>query len=1023
MAEVTNKTDTDLYSRQLLVYGASAMQRMSKSNVLVSGMSGVGVEIAKNIALAGVGTLTVQDTEVAQIIDQGSQYYISAEDIGKNRAEVSARKLSELNPYTNVKAETLDLTHVELSYFLQFNVIIFVDTPLAFQIRVNDFVRSQKNPIPFLAAETRGIATWAFADFGPSFEVSDTDGENPKTVAIESITCANPGVVTLKFNHHWPEGAKITFQDVAGMTALNGTTQVVHNPTEMAFEIGDTTGLPAFDNYGDVVEIKEPVKMQYQSLQQQLLTPTNPPVDFVRFEAPETLLKTMQALHRFRELHGNWPAPWNEAEAQEVLSLAKAINPVPVDEALVLDVARTARGALAPLTGFIGGLVAQEAIKAVSAKFTPLNQWLFLDAREVIPEPRNAALHQPIGSRYDEQIICVGSEVQLLLQNTRTFMVGAGAIGCEMFKYFACMGVGTGPKGSVICTDPDLIEKSNLNRQFLFRPKDIQKLKSEAAAGAVKLMNPDLNVDSYAHKLGPDTEKVFSDKFFESQDICVNALDNVEARLYMDNRCVLTQRPLLESGTLGTKGHTQTIVPFLTESYGSTRDPPTKDFPVCTVKSFPYQIEHTIQWAKAKFNIEFGDRQVEVTKYFNEATFIEDMIKTNGPAVRTLKHVLQALSSYRAETFADCVRYARCKFDKLFNHDPQNLLLVYPLDFHNQDGTVFWKAPLRPPKALTFDPTDPLHFAFVEAGACLQAKCANIPVPDHDTVVQLIRTQSGVAYVPKKKQVAAPDEKEAPKTEAIDLKEVERLKGVISEVVAQRGSVKLEPQEFEKDDDSNFHVAFITAASNLRARAYDIPEADFQKTKYVAGRIIPAIATTTACVSGLSALELIKLRMGLKNLSAYRNSGLNLAHAYLSMFEPKEVPKLTLRPGLDVSFWDRFDVNAGDITIADAIRWFKEKHDVKVSGILQAQKMLYSWIDESHLNDKLASMVSAPRRAQYVYLDVVYSGLRIPSEKHVPPKMRFYLPQKRAAPAARPVRKAAPRAGPADEEDETAPAS
>ena len=54
------------------------------------------------------------------------------------------------------------------------------------------------------------------------------------------------------------------------------------------------------------------------------------------------------------------------------------------------------------------------------------------------------------------------------------FKVGSGAIGCEMLKNWAMMGVGTGQMGKVIVTDMDMIEKSNLNRQFLFRPQDIQ---------------------------------------------------------------------------------------------------------------------------------------------------------------------------------------------------------------------------------------------------------------------------------------------------------------------------------------------------------------------------------------------------------------------------------------------------------------------------------------------------------------------------------------------------------------------
>lgn len=169
------------------------------------------------------------------------------------------------------------------------------------------------------------------------------------------------------------------------------------------------------------------------------------------------------------------------------------------------------------------------------------------------------------------------------LAHSKVFMVGAGAIGCELLKNYAMLGVGTGKEqinaedktkskqaGSIVLTDPDIIEVSNLNRQFLFREKHLRKPKSQTAAAAAIYMNPELkgNVVARLDKVYEGTSHIFTNQFFEDMTVVTNALDNVQARKYVDLRCVSAKTPLLESGTLGPKGHVQVILPFKTESYG-----------------------------------------------------------------------------------------------------------------------------------------------------------------------------------------------------------------------------------------------------------------------------------------------------------------------------------------------------------------------------------------------------------------------------------------------------------------------
>jgi ubiquitin-activating enzyme E1 len=207
------------------------------------------------------------------------------------------------------------------------------------------------------------------------------------------------------------------------------------------------------------------------------------------------------------------------------------------------------------MSAFTGGVLAQEIVKC-SGKFTPIPGFMHFSAPETLPEQLpEAADTQPKGSRCDELAAVFGWPFVEKLGALRYFMVGCGALGCEFLKNFALNNVCCGPRGKLVVTDADRIELSNLSRQFLFREHNVGQPKSRAAGVMATVMNPSFNVESLEMFVGPKTEDTFDDDFWDGLDGVCNALDNMEARHYVDEQCVKYEKPLLESGTMGTSGN------------------------------------------------------------------------------------------------------------------------------------------------------------------------------------------------------------------------------------------------------------------------------------------------------------------------------------------------------------------------------------------------------------------------------------------------------------------------------------
>ena len=441
-------------------------------------------------------------------------------------------------------------------------------------------------------------------------------------------------------------------------------------------------------------------------------------------------------------------------------------------------------------------------------------------------------------------------------------------------------------------------------------------------------------------------------------------------------------------GTMGAKGHVQVIVPFQTESYMSQADPPERGIPYCTMKSFPATIEHCILWSRDKFETLFVQKPQMFSQFWQENSnptrVLAKMQQGNLPenCVTSVK-----ILERKVANFKECVGQARGKFEKYFNHKARDLIHAFPDGHKNSDGTPFWTIPKRKPDTIVFDSKNSLHIEFVVACARLLAFRCGIQVTDKECELGAIMPIIENSPVPKwkrsNKKIETDENKTKDQTEPVlsDTNAIEECIHYLTRLTSSgsapipKNQLIMQPNKFEKDDDSNFHINFIAAASNLRAKMYSIETADRLKIKKIAGRIVPAIATTTAAISGLVALELIKIVKKCK-LEEFRNCFMSLAVPTILFSEPGPATKTEVCPGVSITLWDKWEVKGSpNFTVKEFIKEIDTRFQIKPTAIVQGVKMVYVPIMPGHtkrLNQPISKYITPNESENYVDLVVTF---------------------------------------------------
>ena len=181
-----------------------------------------------------------------------------------------------------------------------------------------------------------------------------------------------------------------------------------------------------------------------------------------------------------------------------------------------------------------------------------------LDGGEA-PAPAPCAMAEPLQVRLETDDDDRYSRLRLipwwdqeLLRRARVLVIGAGALGNEIVKNLALLGV-----GHILICDMDRIENSNLSRSVLFRQSDEGAYKAEVIARGAREMNPDVDARAFignvVHDMGLGVFRAF--------DVVIGGLDNREARLHINQCCWKVNRPWVDGAIEVVSGVARVFVP------------------------------------------------------------------------------------------------------------------------------------------------------------------------------------------------------------------------------------------------------------------------------------------------------------------------------------------------------------------------------------------------------------------------------------------------------------------------------
>ena len=304
------------------------MDKILKKKYLIFGLRGLGIEIAKNLILAGPNEVSISDRNICKINDLGSNFYLSEEDVNKNSLEDACfDKLKSLNPYVNVTK----YKGIYGENLKNYNAIIITQImKLEDLYEINKLCR--KYNVNFIYALNLGLTGFLFNDFGSNHKIYDCNGEKKSKYNIYSVEeKGNNYEIFLDIQKDeifgLKEGDFVILKKIKGLEFLNDDKpKKIIKTTNSSFEIGKNNSYNGkYISDGIVKEFKITRKMNFETFKENFIKPNNNYVNIdMRKKKSNILLHcAFVGLHLYYSNYNNLPSLNDLKQVKVIVEMSK----------------------------------------------------------------------------------------------------------------------------------------------------------------------------------------------------------------------------------------------------------------------------------------------------------------------------------------------------------------------------------------------------------------------------------------------------------------------------------------------------------------------------------------------------------------------------------------------------------------------------------------------------------------------------------------------------------------------------